>query len=71
MAAKTTFTSKELDELREALLKEQGELNAQLAELEESTFSTPQSDLSGEVAFDLSRKNKNAAKVGHPSLDRH
>ena len=52
MATRTAFTSKELDELRQALLKEQSELRAQLAELEESTFSTPQSDLSGEVAFD-------------------
>ena len=52
MATRTAFTSKELDELRQALLKEQAELRAQLAELEESTFSTPQSDLSGEVAFD-------------------
>jgi RNA polymerase-binding transcription factor len=52
MAAKTTFSSKELEDLREALLKEQAELKAQLAELEESTFSTPQSDISGEVAFD-------------------
>ena len=52
MATRTAFTSKELDELRQALLKEQAELRAQLAELEESTFSTPQSDLSGEVDFD-------------------
>jgi RNA polymerase-binding transcription factor len=52
MAAKTTFTSKELDELRTALLREQHELRAQLAELEESTFSTPQSDVSGEMSFD-------------------
>jgi len=52
MAAKTAFTSKELDELRTALLRERGELQAQLSELEESTFSTPQSDVSGEVAFD-------------------
>src|SRR5437763_16762776 len=44
MAAKTAFTSKDLDDLRAALLKEQGELKAQLAELEESSFSTPQSD---------------------------
>jgi DnaK suppressor protein len=52
MAAKTAFSSKELEDLREALLKEQAELKAQLTELEESTFSTPQSDISGEVAFD-------------------
>ena len=52
MAAKTAFSSKELEELRAALVKEQGELQAQLAELEESTFSTPQSEISGEVGFD-------------------
>jgi DnaK suppressor protein len=49
---KSLYSSKELQEFREALLKEQEELRAQLAELEESSFSTPQSDISGEVAFD-------------------
>src|SRR5205809_1599974 len=52
MAAKTAFTSKELEDLREALLKEQAELKAQLAELEEPPFSTPQPDVSGELALD-------------------
>jgi RNA polymerase-binding protein DksA len=52
MAAKTAFTPKELGDFRAALLKEQGELRAQLAELEESSFSTPQSDISGETGFD-------------------
>ena len=52
MATKAAFSTKELDEFRGALEKEQGELRAQLAELEESSFSTPQSDISGEVAFD-------------------
>jgi RNA polymerase-binding protein DksA len=52
MAAKSTYTTKDLDEFRARLLEEQGELKAQLAELEESSFSTPQSDVSGEVAFD-------------------
>ena len=52
MATKAAFSTKELDEFRSALEKEQGELRAQLAELEESSFSTPQSDISGEVAFD-------------------
>ena len=49
---KALFSAKELEDFRAALLKEQGELEAQLAELEESTFSTPQSDLTGEAAFD-------------------
>jgi RNA polymerase-binding transcription factor len=52
MAAKSTYGTKELEEFRAALLKEQDELRRQLAELEESSFSTPQSDISGEVAFD-------------------
>jgi RNA polymerase-binding protein DksA len=52
MATKTSFTPKELEEARGALLKEQGELQAQLAELEETSFSTPQSEISGEVGFD-------------------
>lgn len=47
-----THSAKELDDLRAALLKEQEELKAQLAELEESSFSTSQSDLSGEMSFD-------------------
>src|SRR5919201_1579267 len=45
MATKALYSRKEL-------VREQGELKAQLAELEESSFSTPQSDISGEVAFD-------------------
>jgi DnaK suppressor protein len=52
MAQKAPFTKKELDELREALLRERAELQAQLAEIEESSFAASQSDLSGEVAFD-------------------
>ena len=52
MVTKATFTRKELEEFRARLLQEQAELKAQLAELEESSFATPQSDLSGEVAFD-------------------
>ena len=52
MATKALYTSEELEEFRTALVREQGELRAQLAELEESSFSTPQSEISGEVAFD-------------------
>ena len=52
MVTKATYTRKELEEFRARLLQEQGELKAQLAELEESSFSSPQSDVSGEVAFD-------------------
>ncbi|MFN2543111.1 MAG: TraR/DksA family transcriptional regulator [Actinomycetota bacterium] len=52
MATRSTSSRKELDDFRAALLKEQSELKAQLAELEESTFSTTQSEVSGETAFD-------------------
>jgi DnaK suppressor protein len=52
MASKITHTKKELDELRQRLLSEQSELNDQLTTIEETSFSTSQSDLSGEVGFD-------------------
>jgi DnaK suppressor protein len=47
-----SLTAAELKELREALEKEQAELQSQLTEIETSTFSQAQSDLSGEMAFD-------------------
>ena len=52
MAARTTYSKKELDDLRERLLAEQGELEEQLRTIEEQTFAATQSDLSGEVSFD-------------------
>jgi RNA polymerase-binding protein DksA len=52
MAQRQALSKKELDELRESLLAERAEVQAQLAELESSSFGTSQSDLSGEVAFD-------------------
>ncbi len=52
MAAKTTHTKKELDELRERLLDERAELQEQLTTIEETSFAASQSDLSGEVSFD-------------------
>jgi RNA polymerase-binding protein DksA len=52
MASRTTHTKKELDELRQRLLVEQTELQDQLTTIEETSFSTSQSDLSGEVSFD-------------------
>jgi len=48
---KSPFAKKDLAEIKKRLLVERGELEAQLNELEESSFSTPQSDISGEVAF--------------------
>jgi len=47
-----TPTAAELKELREALERERGELQSQLEEIETSTFSQAQSELSGEMAFD-------------------
>jgi DnaK suppressor protein len=52
MASRTAYSQKELDELRERLLSERTELEEQLTTIEEQSFSTSQSDLSGEVSFD-------------------
>ena len=52
MTGKTAYSQKELDELRERLLAEQVELQEQLATIEEQSFATSQSDISGEVSFD-------------------
>src|SRR5919108_58397 len=52
MSGKTAYSQKELDELRERLLAEQVELQEQLATIEEQSFATSQSDISGEVSFD-------------------
>jgi RNA polymerase-binding protein DksA len=52
MAVKSALPKKELDELRKRLLDEREQLQAQLSAIEEATFSTSQSELSGEVSFD-------------------
>jgi RNA polymerase-binding transcription factor len=52
MAARTPLTKKEIEELKQQLLSERADLQAQVKELEESTFGTNQSDLTGEMAFD-------------------
>jgi RNA polymerase-binding protein DksA len=52
MATKSTHTKKELDDLRQRLVDERAELHDQLTTIEETSFSTSQSDLSGEVSFD-------------------
>jgi RNA polymerase-binding transcription factor len=52
MAGKITHTKKELDELRQRLLDERAELQEQLTTIEENSFATSQSDISGEVSFD-------------------
>ncbi len=52
MAAKTVYTKKELEDLRERLLTERSELEEQLTTIEEQSFAASQSDISGEVSFD-------------------
>lgn len=52
MAAKPTYTKKELDDLKGRLLEERAQLENQLSTIEEATFAASQSDLSGEVGFD-------------------
>jgi DnaK suppressor protein len=52
MASKTVYSKKELDDLRERLLTERSELEEQLTTIEEQSFATSQSDISGEVSFD-------------------
>jgi DnaK suppressor protein len=52
MAGKITHTKKELDELRQRLEAERAELQEQLTTIEETSFATSQSEISGEVSFD-------------------
>jgi DnaK suppressor protein len=52
MAAKTTYSAKELDDFRARLQGEREQLQAQLQQIEEQSFATTQSDISGEVSFD-------------------
>lgn len=52
MAGKTSYTKKELDDLRKRLTEERAELEIQLTTIEETSFATSQSDMSGEVSFD-------------------
>jgi RNA polymerase-binding transcription factor len=52
MAAKSPLSTKEIQELKEKLLAERKDLQAQYDELEELSFGSNQSDLSGEMGFD-------------------
>ena len=52
MAGRSAYTKKEQDELRKRLLEERAELDSQLTTIEETSFATSQSDMSGEVSFD-------------------
>ncbi len=49
---KSPVSKKELDDLRARLVAERKDLEAQYNELEESTFATNQSELTGEMGFD-------------------
>ena len=52
MATKSPLSKKEIGDLRAALVEERRVLKDQFDELEQSTFSTNQSDLTGEMGFD-------------------
>lgn len=52
MAVKSAYTKKELGDLQKRLLEEKEQLKTQLATIEEATFASSQSDVSGEVSFD-------------------
>lgn len=52
MAGKSAYTKKELGDLRQRLVEERAELEVQLTTIEETSFATSQSDMSGEVSFD-------------------
>ena len=52
MAGKPAYTKKELEDLRQRLVDERAELEIQLTTIEETSFATSQSDMSGEVSFD-------------------
>ena len=46
------LTKKEVDDLRARLLEEHTELRTQLATIEEESFASTQSDMSGDVGLD-------------------
>jgi DnaK suppressor protein len=52
MAARTPLTATEIKELKAQLVAERADLQAQYLELEESSFSSNQSELTGEMSFD-------------------
>ena len=52
MATRTPLSQKEIQELKAQLLSERKDLEAQYKELEESSFGTNQSELTGEMGFD-------------------
>jgi DnaK suppressor protein len=63
--AEAKFTKKELDDLRARLTDERAELQEQLTTLEDQTFATTQSDMSGDVGLD-----DEAADAGTATFER-
>lgn len=49
---KKLYTKRELDAIRKSLEEERDQLAKQSAEIEEASFGTPQSEISGEMSFD-------------------
>jgi DnaK suppressor protein len=52
MPTKSPLTKRETDALRERLVSERRDLQSQYEEIEESTFSANQSEMTGEMGFD-------------------
>jgi DnaK suppressor protein len=52
MKTKTAITSKEQAELKQRLIAERRDLQAQFDDIAESTFSSDQSEMTGEMGFD-------------------
>jgi len=52
MAARAALSDKEIKELQQRLLEERQDLQRQNDEIEESTFSADQTELTGEMGFD-------------------
>jgi RNA polymerase-binding transcription factor DksA len=63
--ATAKLTKKELDDLRVRLTAERDELQEQLTTIEDQTFATTQSDLSGDVGLD-----DEAADAGSATFER-
>jgi DnaK suppressor protein len=52
MATRSPLSKKEIGELKDQLVRERAGLQAQLDELEASTFSANQSEMTGEMGYD-------------------
>ena len=52
MAGREALSAKEISDLRDGLVAEKAELERQLNEIEVGTFSSRQSELTGETSFD-------------------